>query len=151
MGKKKERYERLFQQIEALVTKHNNPLSTMATIVAVLQHKMKSNYWTGFYLLKDGELYVGPYQGTLACIHLKKDTGVCWAGINQKETVIVPNVHDFPGHIACDSKSNSEIVVPIVNKEGEIVGVLDVDSLEFNSFDENDKEGLEKIVSLVYQ
>ena len=150
MSKKKERYERLYQQIEALVTKHNNPLSTMATIVAVLQHKMKSYYWTGFYLLEDGELYVGPYQGTLACIHLKKNTGVCWAGINNQETVIVPDVHDFPGHIACDSKTNSEIVVPLKDKKGNVIGILDVDSLDYNTFDEEDKAGLEKIIGLVY-
>ena len=122
----------------------------MATIVGVLHHKMSAFYWTGFYLLNKGELYVGPYQGTLACIHLKKDTGVCWAVINQKETVLVPDVHNFPGHIACDSRSNSEIVVPLKNKEREIVGVLDVDSLDFNSFDKTDKEGLEKILELVY-
>lgn len=150
MNKKKERYERLYQQIEALVLHHKNPLSSMATIVAVIHHKMKAFYWTGFYMLDEEELYVGPYQGTLACIHLKKDTGVCWAGINQKETVIVPDVHNFPGHIACDSRSKSEIVVPLKNKEGEIVGVLDVDSLDFNSFDETDKGGLEKILELVY-
>jgi len=150
MNKKKERYERLYQQIAALVLKHKNPLSSMATIVGVLHHKMSAFYWTGFYLLNKGELYVGPYQGTLACIHLKKDTGVCWAGINQKETIIVPDVHNFPGHIACDSRSNSEIVVPLKNKKREIVGVLDVDSLDFNSFDKTDKEGLEKILELVY-
>jgi GAF domain-containing protein len=147
---KADRYKRMYIQIEKLVRPHRNPLSTMATIVAVLHHKMKDFYWTGFYLLQeDGELLVGPYQGMLACIKLKKNTGVCWAAINNAETVIVPDVHKFPGHIACDSASKSEIVVPIKDKTGNIIGVLDVDSSDFDSFDETDKEGLEKIVSLV--
>lgn len=147
---KAERYERMYLQIEKLVNPHNNTLSTMSTIVAVLHHKMKSFYWTGFYLLQeDGELLVGPYQGMLACIKLQKDTGVCWAAINRNKTVIVPDVHKFPGHIACDSASNSEIVIPVKDKASNIIGVLDVDSADFDSFDETDKEGLERIVSLV--
>ena len=122
----------------------------MATIVSVLHNKFDYYFWTCFYLLTEGELIVGPYQGSVACIKLKKDTGVCWAGINQKETIIVPDVHQFPGHIACDSRSNSEIVVPLKDLNGKIIGVLDVDSKELNSFDEADKEGLEKILTLVY-
>lgn len=122
----------------------------MATVVAVLHHKMDSFFWTGFYLLQDGKLQVGPYQGSLACINLAKNTGVCWAGINAKKTVLVENVEEFPGHIACDSRSKSEIVIPLKNKNGEIVGVLDVDSEKLNSFDETDAEWLEKIVALVY-
>jgi GAF domain-containing protein len=124
----------------------------MATIIAVLHNKFDYYFWTGFYLLdKDGELRVGPYQGPVACIKLKKDVGVCWAGIHKKETIIVPDVHNFPGHIACDSRSNSEIVVSLKNKSGEIVGVLDVDSKDFSSFDKVDKEGLEKIIGLLIQ
>ena len=146
---KADRYERMYLQIEKLVRPHDNPLSTMATIAAVLHHKMKDFYWTGFYLLQeDGELMVGPYQGMLACIKLRKDTGVCWAAINNAETVIVPDVHKFPGHIACDSASKSEIVVPVKDKTGTIIGVLDVDSADFDSFDETDKEGLERVVRL---
>jgi GAF domain-containing protein len=122
----------------------------MATIVALLHHKMKGFFWTGFYLLDDGELIVGPYQGSLACIKLEKDTGVCWAGINRGETVVVPDVHQFPGHIACDSRSNSEIVVPLRNITGEIIGVLDVDSSEFNTFDEVDAQWLEQILTLIH-
>lgn len=122
----------------------------MATIIAVLHHKMDYFFWTGFYHLVDGKLQVGPYQGSLACIDLKKDTGVCWAGINGGKTVVVPDVHKFPGHIACDGRSASEIVVPLKNGEGDIVGVFDVDSSELNSFDEVDATWLEKIVSLVY-
>jgi len=149
--KKAGRYERLYQQINDLLQKSNNPISNMATIVAVLHHKMDYFFWTGFYLLQDDKLQVGPYQGSLACIDLKRDTGVCWAGVSRKETVIVEDVHAFPGHIACDSRSKSEIVVPLINSNGQITGVLDVDSSEEASFDETDAEWLEKIVGLVYQ
>ncbi len=150
-NKKNSRYQRLYEQIRELIEKSsNNPTSNMVTMLAVLHHKMEYFFWTGFYLLQDGKLQVGPYQGALACINLAKDTGVCWAAINKKETVIVPDVHRFPGHIACDSRSNSEIVVPLKNRQGEIVGVLDVDSSALNSFDETDKRWLEKIVELVF-
>ncbi|MCD4729952.1 MAG: GAF domain-containing protein [Bacteroidales bacterium] len=150
-GKKRKRYLRIYDQIAGLLEPHNNQLAAMATVAAVLHHKFDYYFWTGFYLLKDGDLIVGSYQGPVACIKLRKDTGVCWASINQGETIIVPDVHKFPGHIACDSRSNSEIVVPLKNKEGDIIGVLDVDSKELNSFDEVDKEGLERILQLIYK
>jgi len=149
--KKSRRYDRLFNQIKDLIAKSsNNPLSNMATIVAVLHHKMDYYFWTGFYLLQEGKLQVGPYQGSLACIDLAENTGVCWAGINSKKLVIVPDVDAFPGHIACDSRSKSEIVIPLWY-ENKIVGVLDVDSSSLDSFDKTDAEWLSKIVSLVYQ
>ncbi len=149
--KKDGRYSRLYNQISKLIAESsNNPLSSMSTITAVLHHKMDYFFWTGFYLLNDGKLMVGPYQGSLDCIELKKDTGVCWHGINQKQTIVVPDVHEFPGHIACDSRSESEIVIPLKNTNGEIVGVLDVDSSEKDSFDNVDAKWLEKIVSLVF-
>ncbi|OFY51674.1 MAG: histidine kinase [Bacteroidetes bacterium GWF2_41_31] len=149
--KKHQRYQRLFDQIQSLIQKSsNNPLSNMATINAVLHHKMDTFFWTGFYLLQDDKLQVGPYQGALACINLAKDTGVCWAALNQEKTIVVPDVHNFPGHIACDSRSQSEVVVPVRNKQGELVAVLDVDSDKLNSFDEVDAEWLEKMVELVY-
>ncbi len=148
--KKEGRYGRIYRQLEKLLEPHDNPLSAMATIAAVLHNKMDYFFWTGFYLLDDkGELMVGPYQGTVACIKLARDTGVCWAAINRGQTVIVPDVHKFPGHIACDSKTNSEIVVPVKDENGKIIGVLDVDSRDFDSFDETDKKGLEKIVHLI--
>lgn len=150
-SKKSGRYERLYQQIKDLLVKSNNPISAMATISAVLHHKMDGFFWTGFYLLQDDKLQVGPYQGSLACINLAKDTGVCWAGINRRETIIVPDVHAFPGHIACDGRSQSEIVVPLFNIQGEITGVLDVDSDSLATFDETDAYWLEKIVEMVYQ
>ena len=149
-AKKARRYERLYGQIKTLLDKDsNNALSDMATICAVLHHKMEHYFWTGFYLLQNGRLQVASYQGSLACIDLKKDTGVCWAAINRKETVIVDNVEEFPGHIACDSRSRSEIVVPLKNSNGEITGVLDVDSKDLSSFDLTDAKWLERIVSLI--
>ncbi len=142
---KERRYRRIYDQLQDLLKDNPNAIAHMATIVAVLHHKMDYFFWTGFYLLDNGELIVGPYQGSLACIKLKKDTGVCWAGINRGETLVVPNVHEFPGHIACDSRSNSEIVVPLKDSTGAIIGVLDIDSREFGSFDEVDARWLEKI------
>ena len=148
-SKKEKRYERLFGQISDLLKDKDYPLARMATIVAVLHHKMDYFFWTGFYLLEDGELIVGPYQGPVACLVLEKDKGVCWAGVNRGETVVVQDVHAFPGHIACDSRSNSEIVIPLKTSEGDVIGVLDVDSKEHASFDETDARWLEKIVDLV--
>lgn len=147
--KKESRYQRIIRQFEDLISPHRNAIAIMSTAVALLHHKMDYFFWTGFYLLDDGELIVGPYQGPVACILLEKDTGVCWAGISRKDTVIVPDVHAFPGHIACDSRSNSEIVVPLKNANGEITGVLDVDSREKDAFSETDRIYLEKIVELI--
>lgn len=149
-NKKEGRYQRIYDQLTLLVKKSNDQQARMATIVAVLHHKMEYFFWTGFYLLKDGELTVNIYQGPVACQILEKNKGVCWAGINTKEAIIVEDVHSFPGHIACDSRSQSEIVIPFRNKEGDIIGVLDVDSKEKNSFDKADAEWLEKILNLVY-
>jgi L-methionine (R)-S-oxide reductase len=143
------RYKRIYKQLEDLLEGQPGSIASMVTIVALLHHKMGYYFWTGFYLLEKGELIVGPYQGSLACIKLKKNTGVCWAGVNTGKTVVVPDVHLFPGHIACDSRSNSEIVVPVKNSRGIIIGVLDIDSKEHNSFDEVDAEWLEKVVKLV--
>ncbi|MBW6498615.1 MAG: GAF domain-containing protein [Bacteroidales bacterium] len=147
--RKNGRYQRIYEQLQKLLLKPGNALSRMATVVAVLSQKMDYFFWTGFYLLDDGELIVGPYQGPVACQLLAKDTGVCWAAINQKESIIVPDVHQFPGHIACDSRSNSEIVVPLRNASGQIIGVLDVDSKDYHSFDESDRIWLEKMVNLI--
>lgn len=148
--KKAKRYERLHKQIKDLIEKSsNNYLSDMATVCAVLHHKMEYFFWTGFYLLQDGKLQVAAYQGPLACIDLKKNTGVCWAGITRNETVVVGNVEEFPDHIACDSRSKSEIVIPLYNTSGEIVGVMDVDSTSLNSFNDTDAAWLQKIVGLI--
>jgi len=143
------RYERIYAQLEQLFLKTKNKTSRLASVAALLQHKMPHFFWTGFYLLSQGELVVGPYQGSLACPVLKKNKGVCWAGILRRQPVIVPDVHQFPGHIACDSRSNSEIVVPLFDEKGEVWGVLDVDSRAFDAFTEIDREWLEKIVALI--
>ncbi len=149
-SQKEGRYGRIYKQIEKLLEPHDNYMSAMATVAAVLHNKMDWFFWTGFYLLDDnGELIVGPYQGSVACIKLAKNKGACWAAINNNETVIVPNVHEFPGHIACDSKTNSEIVIPVRDKNGKITGVLDIDSRDLDSFDEIDKKSLMKIVGLI--
>ncbi len=148
-NKKEGRYERIYSQLQGLLTKTTNAEARMATLCAVLHHKMDGFFWTGFYCLTDGELIVRCYQGPVACQVLAKNTGVCWAGINGRATVVVPDVHLFPGHIACDSRSNSEIVVPLF-RDGEVVGVLDVDSDQKGTFDEVDARWLEKIVALVY-
>ena len=148
--RKKGRYERIFSQLEELVKKTTDPLSRMATINAVLHHKMDNFFWTGFYLLNDGQLRVGPYQGPVACQVLEKNKGVCWAAINTSETVLVDDVEKFPGHIACDSRSKSEIAIPLKKPDGSVTGVLDIDSKEFSNFSHEDAVQLEKIVALIY-
>lgn len=144
-----QRYQRLYRQLQELLTRCADPVARMATITALLFHKFPHYFWVGFYLLKDGDLVVGPYQGPLACQVLEKEKGVCWAGVLRKETIVVPDVHKFPGHIACDSRSNSEIVVPVFAVDGKVRGVLDGDSTEFDAFSEVDKIWLEKIVALL--
>jgi len=148
--KKEGRYSRIYKQLSELVLKSHSASPRMATIVAVLHHKMDYFFWTGFYLLENGEMTVNMYQGPVACQILEKDKGVCWAAFNKKETVLVEDVHQFPGHIACDSRSSSEIVVPLKNKDGEVIGVLDVDSSKKAAFSELDAKWLEKILELVF-
>lgn len=148
--KKEARYLRLYTQLTTLMQKCSDPDARMATITAVLHHKMESFFWTGFYLLKGNDLVVKTYQGPLACQILERHKGVCWACIDQQKTQIVPNVHHFPGHIACDSRSNSEIVVPVWDVSGNLSGVLDIDSESYGTFDETDAACLERIVQLIY-
>ena len=144
------RYERIAVQLAELFGKTADPTARMATAVALLHHKMPHFFWTGFYRLVDGDLLVGPYQGPLACQVLERDKGVCWAGIRREAPVLVPNVHEFPGHIACDARSRSEVVVPLRDASGRVVGVLDVDSEQLAAFGEADVAGLERIVALIY-
>ncbi len=144
------RYERIAAQLEKLYEKTSDPLARMASAVALLHHKMPHYFWTGFYRLVDGDLLVGPYQGPLACMELERQVGVCWAGIDRGESVLVANVHDFPGHIACDSRSNSEVVVPVRDADSKIVAVLDVDSEQLAAFTDTDVKGLERIMALIY-
>ncbi len=122
----------------------------MSTIVALLHHKMDGFFWTGFYFLHDDKLIVGPYQGPVACQELKKGKGVCWAAVEKKQTIVVPDVDKFPEHIACDSRSKSEIVVPVTNEDNEIVAVLDIDSTIYSNFSKDDGLELERIVKMIY-
>ena len=148
--KKTGRYSRIYEQLKVLVGKSSYTEARMATIIALLHHKMDYFFWTGFYMVTEGEMVVGMYQGPVACQVLEKNKGVCWAAFNQLHPVIVDDVNLFPGHIACDSRSRSEIAVPFRNNEGAVIGVLDVDSKEFAAFDNTDAEWLMKILELVF-
>ncbi len=148
--KKEGRYSRLYKQLEELVKKSDNASARMATIIAVLHHKMDYFFWTGFYLIDDGKMTVNMYQGPVACQILEKDKGVCWAAFNQQKTIVVEDVHAFPGHIACDSRSSSEVVVPFKNADGQVIGVLDIDSKDKASFSDVDAVWLEKILELIW-
>lgn len=151
-NKKKEgRYSRIYKQLEELLPKTKDPLARMASICAVLHHKFDYYFWTGFYLHKDGMLVVGPYQGPVACQELEKDKGVCWAALHKGAAVVVPDVHAFPGHISCDSRSKSEITLPVFNIKGEITAVFDVDSDQLDSFNEVDRIALSGILELIYK
>lgn len=143
------RYKRIYSQLQELLEATEDKTARMATTAALLHHKMPQFFWTGFYILREGELTVGPYQGPLACQTLEKNRGVCWAGINTKQTVIVPDIHKHPDHISCDSRSISEIVVPLFDSRQEVWAVLDVDSRKFNAFSDVDRVWLEKIANLI--
>ncbi len=148
------RYERIARQLEELFTSGpkatDDPIARMATATALLHHKMPHFFWTGFYRREGEKLVVGPYQGPLACAILPGYDGVCWACIQGEKTIVVPDVHAFPGHVACDSRSRSEIVIPVREQGGDIVAILDVDSDQPEAFGETDRVGLEGIVSLIY-
>jgi GAF domain-containing protein len=145
-----DRYVRVRAQLIELCAKTDDPLARMATVVAVLHHKLPHFFWTGFYLSKNDGLIVGPYQGPLACAVLPGPAGVCWEAMRRGEPVRVPDVHAFAGHVACDARSKSEIVVPVRDATGRIVGVLDVDSDKPDAFSEVDAQGLEAIVALIH-
>jgi len=123
-------------------------IALMSTINSVLSHRFRHFYWTGFYRVCGTRLIVGPYIGTVGCLQIEIGRGVCGTAAAKRETVIVADVNQFPGHIACDANSKSEIVVPVFGPEGELIAVLDVDSDQLDSFDEEDQRGLEKIVAL---
>jgi len=149
--KKEGRYTRIHKQLEELLVKTEDPLARMASICAVLHHKMDHFFWTGFYLYKSGKLVVGPYQGPVACQELEKDKGVCWAALNKSAPVIVSDVHAFPGHISCDSRSQSEITLPVYNQEKKVIAVFDVDSDCLDSFSEVDQHALAGIMELIHK
>ena len=146
-GSKEEQYESLLPQISGILTGEDDLVANLANITAALKEQF-GWFWVGFYLVKGDELVLGPFQGPVACTRIKKGRGVCGSCWSQGQTVIVPDVEKFPGHIACSSLSKSEIVIPLF-KNDEIAGVLDVDSLELNKFDLTDQKYLEQIVSLI--
>ncbi|MCQ2086875.1 MAG: GAF domain-containing protein [Bacilli bacterium] len=141
-------YKLLKKQTEVLISNTNNLISDLSNVSSLLYNSMEDVSWVGFYIYSNGKLILGPFMGKPACVEIEVGKGVCGTSFETKETVVVRNVHEFPGHIACDSASNSEIVVPIFYKDKE-VGVLDIDSTSLNRFDEKDKEGLEEIVKVI--
>lgn len=144
---KAEKYQELIPQLEALMSGENSLIANLANTAAALRQSF-GFFWVGFYLVDDGELVLGPFQGDIACTRIGFGKGVCGACWKKEKTLIVADVNSFPGHIACSSKSRSEIVVPI-RKNGEVVAVLDADSTELNDFDVVDQSGLEKIAQLL--
>ncbi len=143
-------YRMLAAQIKALAEDEPNFIPVMSNASALLYENMEDLNWAGFYLMNKGSLMLGPFQGKVACIRIEVGKGVCGNAVAEDATQLVKDVHEFPGHIACDSASNSEIVVPI-HKNGEVVAVLDIDSPSLSRFDENDKAGLEDFVKELEQ
>ena len=146
-GTKEEQYQTLLPQIKALIEGEPDLIANLANICGALKEQF-GWLWVGFYLVKQDELVLAPFQGPVACTRIKKGKGVCGTAWQNAGTLIVPDVEKFPGHIACSSLSKSEIVVPLI-KDNEVVGVLDVDSVLLNDFDETDKKYLEEIVRLI--
>ena len=146
-GTKQEQYKSLVPQIKALIEGEPDLIANLANVSAALKEQFNW-LWVGFYLVKNNELVLGPFQGPVACTRIKKGRGVCGTSWAEKKTLIVPDVEKFPGHIACSSLSRSEIVIPII-RDGEVLGVLDVDSEEPDKFNETDQKFLEQIVDLL--
>ncbi|MFH6985146.1 GAF domain-containing protein [Marinoscillum luteum] len=142
---KREKYASLIPQIESLIADEEDLIANLANIAAALKYGMDF-FWVGFYLVKNDQLVLAPFQGPIACTRINKGKGVCGQSWATGQTIIVPDVDQFPGHIACSSDSKSEIVVPVI-KDGAVIGVLDVDSDQLNTFDEVDQEFLERLVS----
>ncbi|WP_377864211.1 GAF domain-containing protein [Bacillus sp. R86525] len=144
-GSREEQYETVIKQLDALLTGESNVVANLSNASALLNQFLDRVNWVGFYVTEGNQLVLGPFQGMPACVRIPFGRGVCGAAAEMKTTQLVADVHQFPGHIACDSASNSEIVVPIL-KEGNVIGVLDIDSPEKNRFDEVDQHYLEKFV-----
>ncbi len=143
-------YEALAPQIKALIENESDLVANLANIAAVLKEAFDF-FWVGFYLVKENQLVLGPFQGPLACTRIAFDKGVCGACYTQKQTMLVPDVEAFPGHIACSSASRSEVVVPVFDSQGNVAMVLDVDSDQLDDFSEADKVGLEKLMDILSQ
>ena len=147
-GSKEEKYNVLYTQIESVVSAEADMIARMANVAAMI-HATFGFWWTGFYRVIDGVLVLGPFQGPMACTRIALGRGVCGTAWKERTTLIVPDVELFPGHIACSSASKSEIVVPIIDSDNNVIGVLDIDSERLATFDESDKHWLEKIASLI--
>tara|TARA_B100001287_G_scaffold91145_1_gene76371 strand:- start:5839 stop:6306 length:468 start_codon:yes stop_codon:yes gene_type:complete len=142
---KEEKYVLLEAELRTLISREDALVSSMSNFTAAVQSHF-SFLWVGFYLVEGNELILGPFQGTVACTKIAFNSGVCGKAWSLKKTLIVHDVHQFPGHIACSSDSNSEIVIPLIDKMGEVIAVLDIDSISYNSFDSTDQLWLEKII-----
>lgn len=145
----KEKYEELLLYTRGLTMDEPDITANLANVSALINLALEDINWAGFYIMKDGQLVLGPFQGKPACIRINVGSGVCGTAVAENKTQLVKNVHEFPGHIACDSASNSEIVVPIHNRDGSVYGVLDIDSPSFERFTEEDKAGLEAVVKII--
>lgn len=145
---KSERYEQLLPQVESLVEGETDMIAKMANVAALL-HSEFNFWWTGFYRVVNDELLLGPFQGPLACVHIGYGRGVCGTAWKEQQTQVVPDVELFPGHIACSSESRSEIVVPMFDADGNVTAVLDIDSRDLATFDEVDRQYLERLVALM--
>ena len=143
-----EKYRLLTEQIRALIEGETDSVAVMASVCAAI-HEAMGFWWTGFYRVVDDELLLGPFQGPVACMHIVYGKGVCGTAWKERRTIIVPDVEQFPGHIACSSLSRSEIVVPVFSKGGEVVAVLDIDSKELATFDDIDQQNLEEICRML--
>ncbi len=145
---KRDLYEQLASQLSSLLAGERDLIANAANFSALIFQSLPGLNWAGFYFVKDDELVLGPFQGRPACVRIRVGQGVCGAGAAKCETVIVPNVHEFPGHITCDSASNSEIVIPLM-KDSRLIGVLDLDSPVLSRFDQEDAAGLEQLVRIL--
>ena len=145
---KKQLYSELIQQVKSLIDGVDNHVGALANVAALLHDTLPYFFWVGFYIVRNGQLELGPFQGDVACYTIKKGRGECGKAWEDKQTLVVPNVLQFPGHIACSSKSRSEIVVPVFKGE-EVIAVIDVDSEGYSAFDDIDKDGLEKIAKII--
>ena len=148
MEDKIEKYRLLTAQIRALIEGETDNIAVMANVCAAI-HETMGFFWTGFYRVQGDQLVLGPFQGPVACMHIGFGRGVCGTAWKQRQTIVVPDVEQFPGHIACSSLSRSEIVVPVFSKTGDVVAVLDIDSKELATFDDIDREFLEEICQLL--
>ncbi|OGU59441.1 MAG: diguanylate phosphodiesterase [Ignavibacteria bacterium GWF2_33_9] len=139
-------YKEAEEEINSLLSNEKDMILKMASINSILKNKLDYYFWVGFYIVNNGQLVIGPYQGTLGCLYISYERGICGRAARLMETQIVDDVHKDSEHIACDSKSNSEIVVPVIDSQNKLIAVFDIDSTEFSSFDEIDRLYLEKIL-----